>query len=170
MFPDVSRNNTKSGYTNRRLKPEVDFQRWGPPALATMCVRKNPSPKLLRAEVAFRSCVPDTSRLSSTALLIPHRSSLFLRWRHWSAPGSPPLAVPLAVPLAECLAGILGGRLAGYLLGVLGGGWRGCWLCRRLCCRLRRDTRTSPTCTLIIQQNSSIRGPVRVRIGKMGRL
>ena len=27
-----------------------------------MCVRENPSPKLLRAEIAFRSCVPDTSR------------------------------------------------------------------------------------------------------------
>ena len=27
-----------------------------------MCLRKNPSPKLLRAEIAFRSCVPDTSR------------------------------------------------------------------------------------------------------------
>jgi hypothetical protein len=33
-----------------------------PPALATICVRENPSPKLLRAEIAFRSCVPDTSR------------------------------------------------------------------------------------------------------------
>jgi hypothetical protein len=27
-----------------------------------MCVRAKPSPKLLRAEVAFRSCVPDTFR------------------------------------------------------------------------------------------------------------
>jgi len=41
----------------------------GPPALTTMCVRKNPTSKLLRAEIAFRSCVPDTSRdLSRTKI------------------------------------------------------------------------------------------------------
>jgi hypothetical protein len=32
-----------------------------------MCVREYPSPKLLRAEIAFRSCVPDTSRTANTA-------------------------------------------------------------------------------------------------------